>query len=658
MRRLAATGLLSLVLLVVVHRHAVDAIEIKHDYKFKNKISALLQRVDSSASGSGSSGSVISGNSYSSTTPSTTTTTTTSPTTSRQDASLVNITSVSPVTSAAAAATAAALISGNSTEDAEKPEELPEALELRYTRPGQKYRIRRPAISLPTRRATENRRSPYQDKIRLSSGRPGRRPGVVHDPKRAPTDSECTFFSKTVCLEAADYPIEAIMRSIRNNKDMVSALLTDFKIKDYNNNLLREDDEVFLPTARPGLLGSSSSSYKTSYDHHHQGRYHRDKPNLSLSPYDNRFESNEIKRKYESYNEPLDNVEEGFTCPSQVKYAKPQLARAASGVWKYIINTDEHTQTLRLEKCSTPRQSCSFISENYRSTCMQVYNYHRLLTWDSKLGLHMDIFKVPTCCSCHVQGYTDIFPPHQTDPPLKPHESFPGVDFVQSDHHPFGKGSSSSSTRYHGSNSIDNAALSLFRDHYINSDPDELQLQHSSSARRPSIAKPPRTRRPSSSSSSSASSSSSSKIPRPFDKLPQQHAPNTRAPGYKGGHRPSHRPNRPFRRESALPDTSDYTENGGNLTRNRFSQSLDQDSQEPGLRLQSGFDEEYQETNRRINYNYHPILDFFKPEAAMLKSEEPISTGGSGGSASQTTGGQVQLATNEQQNSWQPLFKS
>lgn len=49
---------------------------------------------------------------------------------------------------------------------------------------------------------------------------------------------------------------------------------------------------------------------------------------------------------------PFDNVEEGFTCPSTVKYARPQLARAASGVWKYIINTGEHTQTLRLEKCS------------------------------------------------------------------------------------------------------------------------------------------------------------------------------------------------------------------------------------------------------------------------------------------------------------------
>jgi len=79
---------------------------------------------------------------------------------------------------------------------------------------------------------------------------------------------------------------------------------------------------------------------------------------------------------------------------------------------------------------SNPQSSCSFISENYRSSCVQIYNYHRLLTWDQKLGLHMDIFKVPTCCSCHVHGYSEIFPPHQKDPPMKSKETFPGADFV------------------------------------------------------------------------------------------------------------------------------------------------------------------------------------------------------------------------------------
>ncbi|XP_001607462.2 neurotrophin 1 [Nasonia vitripennis] len=515
-------------------------------------------------------------------------------------------------------------------EDGEKPEELPEPLELRYARPG-KFR-RRPYFSPPTRRTSVNRRNVYPDKpLRGSSSslRPAtRRPP---DPKRAPTEAECTFFSKTVCLEAADYPMEAIMRSIRNNKDMVAALLTDFDNRDGG---LSEDDDI--PT----------SSYKTSYDNRYDKRY------------ENRFEtSNEIKRKYE-FSPPYENVEEGFTCPSLVQYARPQLARAASGVWKYIINTGEHTQTLRLEKCSTPRTSCSFISENYKSSCMQVYNYHRLLTWDSKLGLHMDIFKVPTCCSCHVHGYTDLFPPHQSDPPVKAQETFPGADFATGDHHLKG---SSHINKY--VNSLDSAALNLFRDSYggssSSSDQDETQLQHSSSSRRPSIARPPRPKRP------------SSNVPRPFDKLPQQHAPNTRAPGYKGP-RP-HRPNRPFRRESAVPEVSDYSESPSNITLNRYSQAFEQDTlEQPTIRLQNGgFDDEYQEhTQRRINYDYHPIIDFFKPDAQMLKSDEPMQASASS-SILQQQQHQQQIQYHQSQqlqqrpsqlqhadlDSWKPIFK-
>lgn len=41
----------------------------------------------------------------------------------------------------------------------------------------------------------------------------------------------------------------------------------------------------------------------------------------------------------------------GSMCPSIIRYARPQKARSATGEWKYIVNTGEHTQTLRLEKC-------------------------------------------------------------------------------------------------------------------------------------------------------------------------------------------------------------------------------------------------------------------------------------------------------------------
>jgi len=41
-----------------------------------------------------------------------------------------------------------------------------------------------------------------------------------------------------------------------------------------------------------------------------------------------------------------------------------------------------------------PETRCSHVSTKFKSTCHQVYNYHRLLTWDQFSGLTMDIFKV------------------------------------------------------------------------------------------------------------------------------------------------------------------------------------------------------------------------------------------------------------------------
>ena len=38
-------------------------------------------------------------------------------------------------------------------------------------------------------------------------------------------------------------------------------------------------------------------------------------------------------------------------CPSSVKFARPKRARTTAGNWKYIVNTGDYTQTLRLEIC-------------------------------------------------------------------------------------------------------------------------------------------------------------------------------------------------------------------------------------------------------------------------------------------------------------------
>ena len=176
----------------------------------------------------------------------------------------------------------------------------------------------------------------------------------------------------------------------------------------------------------------------------------------------------------------------------------------------------------------------------------------------------MDIFKVPTCCSCHVHGYTDLYPPHERDPPPKT-ESFPGADFAttdqKTDYDDVGK-PSNYVNKYSPASYFD-TPFKIYNDHSPTSSASEEGFSLTKS-KTPIVDSSPnlsgysipgrRLKKPTS-------------IPRPYDKLPQQHAPNTRAPGYTGSLTKNtrlNRPNRPFRRESTF-DMED-PEGGHNAT--------------------------------------------------------------------------------------------
>ncbi|XP_023937872.2 neurotrophin 1 isoform X1 [Bicyclus anynana] len=222
-----------------------------------------------------------------------------------------------------------------------------------------------------------------------------RRPIPARKLPTATDQAKCEMFTNTLCLHTEDYPADAIMSTIRRNKAAAGALLADFK------------------DPGEGAVDGITAAQEAKYTAEHY------------------LVSN---RRGDTANRDFASAgEAGFMCPSTVKYARPQRARATSGQWKYIVNTGEHTQTLRLEKCLKPKESCTYLTDNFKSKCVQVYNYHRLLTWDQQNGLHMDIFKVPTCCSCHIEGYSVSFPPlghrmHETSS-----EHFPGED-LSSEH--------------------------------------------------------------------------------------------------------------------------------------------------------------------------------------------------------------------------------
>jgi len=180
--------------------------------------------------------------------------------------------------------------------------------------------------------------------------------------------SSCDYYTDSLCLSVEEYPAESILGELEVNAAVRSVLLGE---EDHS------PDEPF-----------NSAQISQSPD---------------LLTQEDFIESRiEIEPKVDA---------SGHLCPSEIKYAKPKRGKTAHGVWKDIVNVDDYTQTIRMEKCTSPSSSCSYVSHHYKSQCNQVYNYHRLLAWTQERGLHMDIFKVPTCCSCHVMGYSYVYPP-------------------------------------------------------------------------------------------------------------------------------------------------------------------------------------------------------------------------------------------------------
>lgn len=119
-------------------------------------------------------------------------------------------------------------------------------------------------------------------------------------------------------------------------------------------------------------------------------------------------------------------------CRSTVYMAQPRRAKNLFGQWKIVVNLPGHkyrgiavSQMVRIEECSRPNSECatpsttnnnSALRSNQpsvqqsssgqllpRSRCLQQYENQRLVAWSHQQGLHLDIFRVPITCSCHIR---------------------------------------------------------------------------------------------------------------------------------------------------------------------------------------------------------------------------------------------------------------
>nr|CAD7394729.1 unnamed protein product [Timema cristinae] len=294
-------------------------------------------------------------------------------------------------------------------------------------------------------------------------------PGVLSQPARkqnpaevlehikSPVLKDCEYLTNTICLEVTDYPNDGSDNSVWPRGSLVVSGRP--RIESRADSWLKAPLSLLCQLEGRGQSSGFDVGVCVVADHksrnailssiHHNQRaveallkeleqHSTDRlvgNGTSTHEEQSILEDSIHKRRQDDGNN-LQNIDQAGSrlCLSSVQYARPKRARATSGLWKYIVNIGDHTQTLRLEMCLRPQEPCSYILDNIRSNCYQVYNYHRLLTWDEEIGLHMDIFKVPTCCSCHVHGYSFDFPPLDVNEMKNQPEQFFGVEIAGDDH--------------------------------------------------------------------------------------------------------------------------------------------------------------------------------------------------------------------------------
>ncbi|XP_037084247.1 uncharacterized protein LOC119104634 isoform X2 [Pollicipes pollicipes] len=188
-------------------------------------------------------------------------------------------------------------------------------------------------------------------------------------------------YNITVCLDDAEYPTETILHELKRDPLLTARLMSDVTYQSADNlvdGLTKAEEEQYSRQHYYGEAGHDAHLPTTS-GYAYSDSYQRDG---------------------------------GYICPSDVFYARVKRAVNTYNEWKVIVNMPDafvhdpaykqYVQTSRLESCVHPGGACSFVDHLFPSSCLQKHAFVRLVAYDPKRGLHVDSFKLPSACSCHL----------------------------------------------------------------------------------------------------------------------------------------------------------------------------------------------------------------------------------------------------------------
>lgn len=201
--------------------------------------------------------------------------------------------------------------------------------------------------------------------------------------------------SSAICYEDQEYPMKDIMRALEVYTAEDSRSIEQLLPQSLLWLHLGQQQQLSRQTQTPPIP----------------------RPLLTLDPLQQTIGGSQMKDLFPSANFVA-------MCRSSVFMAQPRRAKNILGQWKIIVNLPGHkyrgvavSQMVRVEECTRPMSECAAMSLSGPSTqstttttptifnksrCLQLYENQRLLVWSQQQGLHLDIFRIPVSCSCHM----------------------------------------------------------------------------------------------------------------------------------------------------------------------------------------------------------------------------------------------------------------
>ena len=205
-----------------------------------------------------------------------------------------------------------------------------------------------------------------------------------------------------MCQEDSDYPTKAVMAALElYGPQILEQIMPQTVINNNHQQLSKlnqrsQQQQLQLDSLRPlPVVGATTVN---DYGGTKTGAY-----NLPTPPnYDN-------------------------LCKSKITLVQPRRAKNIQGQWKVVVNFPNGdrfrgislSQPVRIEECNQQNNECggttsggdnnnissnkNLISPIPKTRCLQQYGDHRLVAWSSQRGLHVDMFRLPVSCSCHLK---------------------------------------------------------------------------------------------------------------------------------------------------------------------------------------------------------------------------------------------------------------